>query len=221
MGRYAVALEPGANPELPPGSGYASMTVGKGGVVRIAGKLADGAAFAASSFVTKNNEVPLFAPLYAKIGGLFGVLQLTAGDRWTCSGESAWVKPARSKDRYYPGGFAGTISVSGAAALPKEFGIRIGLNVDGALSGGNLTTPIGPVALERLLAGVLRGPESLKLKVNPSSGLITGQFKHPQSRRLTTVRGVYLRHEERGTGFFLGSDSGGALHLETAPALLP
>lgn len=221
MGRYAVALEPGANPELPPGSGYASMTVGKGGVVRIAGKLADGAAFAASSFVTKNNEVPLYAPLYAKIGGLFGVLQLTAGDRWTCSGESAWVKPARSKDRYYPGGFAGTINVSGAAALPKEFGIRIGLNVDGALSGGNLTTPIGLVALERLLAGVLRGPESLKLKVNPSSGLITGQFKHPQSRRLTTVRGVYLRHEERGTGFFLGSDSGGALHLETAPALLP
>jgi hypothetical protein len=220
-GHYVVAFDPDPSSGLPPGSGYALLTVAKGGAVRISGKLADGVAIAGSTFLTLGEDVRFYIPIYKKAGVVSGILQFFEGDRWTCSGDVFWTKPVRERDRYYPNGFSGSLSASGVAVIPGGFEIPTSSQVQILISGGNLSTAIGPVSLERPLASLLRGPAELKLKVNRINGLMTGGFKHPQSGRFTALLGVFLPHEMRGAGFFMGMDTGGAIELNVSPPEVP
>jgi hypothetical protein len=123
------------------------------------------------------------------------------------------VPSSREKDRYYPNGFVGSMVIAGASASPKQFGPPVSSQIAAALSAGDLDSAVGPVTLERP-GNVLRGPEGLKLTISPANGFITGEFKHPRTQRVTSVRGIYLPGQNRGTGYFPGSQSGGALQLE-------
>jgi hypothetical protein len=124
-GRYAIAFDPHASSALPPGSGFASLTVAKGGAVRISGKLGDGVAIAGSTFLTLGEDVRFYVPIYRKAGAVSGILQLFEGNRWTCLGRYFLDEAGSRGDRYYSNGFSGSLSASGVAALPGGFEIQI------------------------------------------------------------------------------------------------
>jgi hypothetical protein len=135
------------------------------------------------------------------------------GESWLCSGNAFWVKPARERDHYYPGGFNGTLSLLGELAPPTGFVIPATSSVTVTLSEGNLASPLGPLSMERPKPNQLLGSEGVKLTLNPVTGLLTGQFTHPQTQRRTKLRGVITTNGNFGGGYFLGSDVSGALEL--------
>lgn len=220
-GQYTLILSRETGDSLPLGHGYAVANITKGGAVRVTGKLADGVAFSSTSNLTKDNRWPLYVPLYAKTGLLSGTMELSYGDSWNCSGQADWFKPARARDKYYREGFYGTVTVSGAAKPSSRFAIPSGSQVEANLFGGGLDSPLGPLALELLPNRTLRGTEGLKLSINSATGIISGQFVHPQTQRTVPIRGIFVPNENRGAGFFLGPESGGAVELTITPSSAP
>jgi hypothetical protein len=139
---------------------------------------------------------------------------------WQCSGAANWVKPARERDPIYPNGFTGVLSISGSTAPSSGFGIPASSTVTANLSEGNLSSPLGPLTLT-VTSNQLRGPDGLKLTVNSGTGLLTGEFVHPEEERRVRLRGAVVPNENRGAGYFLGPDSSGALEVTITPAITP
>lgn len=107
-GRHHVGLrlpEPGEND--PAGSGFAvAVVTAASGVVKTAGRLADGTAFTSGGWVGGEGEMLLYQSLYAERGAVVGQVHL-GSEGAPATGEPVWVKrPALSpKDRVHAGGF--------------------------------------------------------------------------------------------------------------------
>jgi len=143
-GYYTVALPPdtlsetGAAGNAPKGCGYLTLTVKEGGVVTLAGKLADGAKLgSASTLLILNPEtesegayVPLFFPLYSVRGAFAGLLHLGPAasaspvdnaavpatgfvQAWNYPGKAPAASPSKTED-----GFAMTLGMVGGFYSP-------------------------------------------------------------------------------------------------------
>jgi hypothetical protein len=108
-GTYAITL--GTNGPISAESA-ATLVVRENGSVRIRGQLADGAKFSGHTTLTSDARVPLAAMLYGKAGSLLGWLNLTTN--FTVEGTALWSRPADSRSRDFPEGFAIQVPVSGA-----------------------------------------------------------------------------------------------------------
>ena len=90
-GRWDVTVPELAGPRIAPaGTGSAKLFINANGRARLRGTLADGAAWSAVSAVADNLALPLYKPLYGKLGSISGELQFTLQDG---SGDFFWIKP--------------------------------------------------------------------------------------------------------------------------------
>jgi hypothetical protein len=57
------------------------------------------------------------------------------------------------------------------------------------------------------------GLSGLTVKLNPTTGILTGTFLHPATGRKTSWAGAVFQFLDAGGGYFLGSDRGGVVRL--------
>lgn len=225
-GRYTVRL-PATNtaaPEtIPPGDGFALLTVSKTGAAKISGTLADGRAFTSSATVSKAGRLPIYAALLGGTGSLAGNA-IIGGHAAVLTGSALWTKPQRDDDRYFPDPFATTIRISGsryvapAAGVPALTVATADSNSTLALTAGDLDNTVQPATLLATDRVTIAAPQLPKLTLNIArkTGRLTGSFVHPATGALSRIAGVVLQSENAAHGFFLGESEGGAASF--APA---
>lgn len=104
---YSLTLEPVA-PVLTPGS--ATVTIADDGSVKVRGVLGDGTKWSCDSFVTVRDSIEVYAPLYHRRGAILGAL-----DGRAAPGLLHWFRPADSRSRSYPSGFALEVPLTSVA----------------------------------------------------------------------------------------------------------
>jgi hypothetical protein len=143
------------DPAVPQGNGYGSCTVTSSGQLTLAGKLADGEALTASTFLGPNGEAMIFRTLYASDskGSVLGVLTIGSSD---LSGSFTWSRPAAttSGQRLYSEGFPAILDLTaqgGRYAPPSSPQAYLGLTPGtdnarltfsaGGIESANVTAP--------------------------------------------------------------------------------
>ncbi len=188
---------------IPQGVGTGAFTVApKTGLVAVTGRLADGVAFACSTFAGPHGEVLVYEPLYAARGSLLGSLDIAQGTanfappygNNTLAGSLTWLKPAAvsGMTRTYNSGFGPmNLTAFGARYLaPSAHAVVMGLASDGVHANASLSftqggindTWLDPGIDVRIQPGgvVVGYGENFRattLAVAPSTGAISGSFK--------------------------------------------
>jgi outer membrane protein assembly factor BamB len=202
-GRYTLILPGGTNAlTSPAGDGFGTVIIDAAGNLKLNGELADGTPIAQEASVSRDGLWPLYASLYGGKGLLIGWLKFNPSGANDIVGTVTWIKPGMSGEKYYPQGFVATFSALGSvytpAARAPESAIADGLT--GLLRGGNLEE------------AVLNG-EDLKLSITSATGILSGNFIHPQTGKSTSFKGVYLQKQNWRSGYFLGPSESGCLFL--------
>lgn len=216
-GRYTVVLASNANfpgPQNPQGNGFATLTVGADGSVRIAGRTGDGTPFAQLSMVSQDGVTPVYVPLYAYKGSLAGSLTFEPTSEGDLDGTLNWMKPARPKDVFYPDGFTMPVPTVGSLYTKPAANVPVMNFTNGTvtLGNGNLDAPIAQAASlssASKVAVALPNPQTVSLTINTSTGLVAGKFIHPADTKARAVLGVVLQKQNSAYGFFPGVDQCG------------
>lgn len=236
MGYYSVSLKPGVaeqlNPLIPQGTGYAAVTIGIDGSVKLTGKAADGSALTSTGFIGPDGDILIHVPLYANLGSLSGILALSTdanGDysENTITGSLSLTKPATA-GRTYPAAInLATLEADGqylarAATGSVVLGLpdndtALSLIFEGAGIGSTATSPnlngsvdfsANTLKLTVPKAGTLSNPRSTSVSVNASSGLVTGGFTLQDGtlKRAVKFQGIIVRDSDGdpiAEGYFL------------------
>jgi uncharacterized repeat protein (TIGR03803 family) len=229
-GRYTVLLSStGADPTIPPGMGYAAIDIGKTGSVTIIGALPDGEKFSTSALLLggtggdqfvfyKNLAYPSVATKGDK-GVIRGSFDFATDSPPSITGSVSWQKPSQTK-----GVYPAVINTSFAvAASPYLYSKSTGV-LPGFLSGTLLLTDdstLGLTGTQR--AATLTEPKTFvvqntdprkwKLKIDTTTGALTGSFYYPGATRSTPFSGALLQSGTSGGGYFLGPGRGGSVIL--------
>ena len=192
-GYYTVALpieacetDPAVD-NLQSGSGYVTLTVRDRGVVKVAGKMADGTRVSLSTTLLVDDQgayVPLFVKLYGRRGIFAGLLQLAGGTQ--PADQQVDAVPAVRLEWLYPG--------STMAGLGDRFDAQLsatGAYYDtvGDLQAAYLGALLQAEGMEwamPLVAGrmgsltvdpAVENPQAVKFKAVRRSGLFSGSFR--------------------------------------------
>jgi len=219
-GRYTLIVPGTENTDshAPVGDGAATLVVSKTGTATISGVLADGQTFSASVRVTENGHLNLFAAPYAGKGMLTGTLEFHEQNVSDVAGPLYWARPANAKAPAFAAGFnTQTVAVgsrytaptAGQAVVPVSAGEN---NTSLALGDGGLQeTVVQPATLAPSNALIITTPSvtGLTAKLSSTTGIFTGKFVHPVTRKSTSFRGAILQKQGAGFGFFVaGADTG-------------
>jgi hypothetical protein len=204
---------------LPQGTGWATMTVSRGGAVTAAGKLGDGTAFSVGAFVHPgaNETFAFYAPLAP--GSVIGTVTFEDLAGSDCDSTLAWVKTAHPGGAFYPGGFTTSVSFVGAryAANPDAQVLEF-TNATSGTALFNLTLDDQNIVSRDLLVSSKNavtvsnpGPDELRLMINPATGTFTGTFLAGPARApgTTAVSGVIYQKTNIGAGLFLDNGRAG------------
>jgi hypothetical protein len=222
--QYTMLLAPSDSDlglsNVPTGYGYVLLAQ-KAGVLTLSGNLADGTAVTQTVPVTEGpeeNEVPVFASLYANTGLVTGWVGITNS---APSGNLDWIKPAAPKSLLYPAGFTNSVIGQGSIWLaPSPHGAAINLP-DGvlAISGGTLASNLtfdvklsDNNALTKVNAGV--PTNSLTGSINPKTGLLTITFGNGDKKGTTAGKGAVLQATTNAGGYFLDKTNAGSITLQ-------
>ena len=107
-------------PDYPQGDGFGFLTISKAGVVTLfSGRLADNTVVTASTRLSKEDEFPLFLPLYNKKGYLSGEVELipSRNDSDFSAVNLQWLRPFDATSHYYPHGWPQVIRVDCLGAI--------------------------------------------------------------------------------------------------------
>jgi hypothetical protein len=213
LGKYTALLAAtGTGAAIPQGTGYGTLTVTKTGAGSIAGKLADGTSFSASSILvagSAGNELIVFDPnLYKKMGLLSGVLQFGVPAIGQIDGTLLWEKPFGTGS-YYAAGFGTTLNTEGAsfakgAPLPFASGTL-------TFSGGGLAST-GTDSFTVTPTGAVTIAKPTKLAIKATTGAVSGSFKPAGATKAISFSGLLLQDgtNTRAAGYFLGPVENGA-----------
>ncbi len=224
-GKYTAVLREGGEPV-----GSLTLTIAATGSVKYTGSMGDGIAVTGSSALSQTRRLPICSGLYTgKKGFLFGPGELAAsGTPRAYAADLIWSKPAPPKPTgVYPNGFPSRlVALDGALFTPPAKGARLlpqllSANVD--LDAGNLTAPIGPMAItisEKNKFVVPLNAQKLTLTLTPTTGTFKGTFKHTDGK-VRTIKGVVVQQDAGDgpgvlEGVFPGTDTGGTVKI-TAP----
>jgi|GEM_PF-6268095 len=215
VGSYNVLLEH-SEEGVPPGAGYARVTVAKSGAVRLTGKLAEGTSWSFAGTLGENGVTPFFVPLYARAGLLQGDLVFTGTTAWDCTGSAHWSKPENKKDPLYGAAFSIPLALDGSAYRPIPHTAVLGftegtVRLTDALVHFDYTRSFTLSAANRFT--VISGAEKLSLSMSAGSGLIQGRFIHPITRRSVSIQALSLPDSQRAGGFFRGTQALGSVKL--------
>lgn len=239
LGKYTVLFPP-LSPaeqgrpaaEFPQGDGYATGSVSKKGSARFRGALADGTKFSYGNRLTKSNVFPFHVVTDKRKGSVTGSLTFRdqAGTDFDAT-DLVWFKPdtsgSRKRAKSYPSGWANGIFVDVAGSAfdtqrrqpiltslppPDSDGNARVTFTDGGLPAGGVIIGVNIDDRNRIEI-VTAGLDRLKLKVSSKTGLLTGEFTHPDTGRKTSLRGVVTQKTQRADGFFVSSEESGGLEL--------
>lgn len=211
---YTLLLPSSNDPQV--GSGWATVTLARGGVAKLKGSLADGQAWSASSVLGTNGHWPLYASLDKKRGAIIGWLVFSNTTPATFSGTLTWVKPAVSP--FFTNGLAAELDahVSRYTAPVGTNGVLASTNIAVTLANGNLTSPLTNTVSVTPAGRFVRTAGSisnLTFSLNAKLGSFSGTFVHPLTGRSTKHSGVVRQSSDTGGGWFLGTNRGGVLRL--------
>jgi|GEM_PF-4333648 len=228
-GRF-TALLPSPGGDYPGGTGYATVTITSAGVVKVAGKLADGATISTGgsvSVVAGNDQFPVFNILYKRKGALAGFASFSSTDK--AAGSLVWVKTDDS-GALDPADYSGTnvnFNVQRyVVPAPNTTAVLPGLDMNGSViieqQGGNLNpnlTKNGTLSTKNKLTVTSPNDEKVKATVSKTTGLVTGSFKvtlmGATKPATLTLRGIV--HQDPTTpkveGYFIGGDKSGVFRI--------
>ncbi|MEQ1860513.1 MAG: S8 family serine peptidase, partial [Chthoniobacteraceae bacterium] len=212
---------------LPQGTGWATMKIDAAGKVSWTGRLPDGTTAKQTVPLTKDGTWPLFINLYKKRGVILG--QVTHADLAgsDLSSPLDWLRPADPRAPLYPFGFSiNGLGLIGSVYLPPVAGARVLTTLNGAspnatvmIDQGNLLAPISEqvtVASDNKVAVAGGNQKQLSMRINTTTGALSGNFVHPVSAKRVNLSGVFFQKAGLGYGTFSGSSVKGAvLHTGT------
>lgn len=219
---------PGADAEeaavFPVGNGAGAMTL-KRGALRLSGNLGDGTPITYAGQVDNDGRLPLYVSIKGGKQIAIGWIELGELPENASPDTIVWMKSPTPKDALYPHGFQTLSGFIHAPYTPPARG-ETGLDwIDGIvlIDGGNLTATLtNRVQIVGTKADLLDGnPSRITLKLAPKTGLFTGSFVHPATRKSVKTKGAWLQASEttpaQGGGWFQGSNESG--YVEFLPAL--
>jgi hypothetical protein len=224
---------------LPYGTGIATVRVGKGGSVKLAGRLADGTPFNVGTVLTGNtqtagNQIVLYAPLgyrstltKAVKGFLIGTLTFEKLPGTSdFDGTLEWIKPQQNRGNYQAA-FNTDLNVIGSLyTAPGRKGSALpGFPVVGSTSSGILelsdTNGIILSGTTQLSSAnklaIINLTDNVKIAITPSTGVFKGTFVYPNQTKLTAFSGLFFQDQASGGGYFLGPKGGGSVSLGPSP----
>ena len=228
-GKYTLAvLAPDtANPATEPtGDGYATLRVSTLGITTGALVLADGTKTTFSGYVSEDDRWSLHRTLYGTParGYLAGLLTFrTVNGISQIDGNWTWNKQPNAKAATYPAGFTLTRPVIGNAYTSPPPGARAlstltngFYNAWWRLEGpglGTLTTLDRPVTWTTSNTVLYYGPDSLQIKINTDTGLVTGTYLNTPLGLNLTFGAVILQTQQLAPGHWSTPKATGRLTL--------
>jgi hypothetical protein len=222
-GKYTLII-PGARDaavtDRPVGDGYGSATVDAGGLLTLAGRLADGKPITQSVPVSTNGVYPLYLPLYGGEGLALSWVQLNSlplpanrlvGDKLL------WERPKISNAPYYPEGFEFVTSVVGSKYAASSPVLPF---TEGAITfvGGNLPEPFtNRVTLTASNTVINGGQQPFTMTITRSNGLFNGTVTLPGAMNSVAFQGAILQDQTNGLGFFRHAGQSGWVIFAPAP----
>jgi hypothetical protein len=166
--------------DVPTGSGYFNVNVGKSGVATCKGRLADGLAFTSSHRVDRSGRLPLAASFAKRAGLLVGNLNLANRAESDLTGDLHWFKKP-SASAYYPAGFTGGLQVHAVGAHTATCSPdTLNLSSEEVLQVA-IQNSLEETVLKKTTPLLWRSAPSTKAQILfTSTGRVSGHFAHPQ-----------------------------------------
>jgi hypothetical protein len=215
-GVYTVDLAPPSR-DGSFGDGYGKAIVSASGSIAFTGVLSDGTPVSQSSYVSKDGLWPFFVtPYAAKNGWLVGKAVFTNTENASLTGEGTWLRTA-TKSGFQTNGFTNQVFFSGSPFTVLKTRALALTNANFILSGGGLDEALtnSVIVNSNNKVSVVSGTNKLSLKLNPSTGFVTGSLKHPVTHSTVSLRGILFQQEPSARGYFLmGKTNSGSFVLE-------
>jgi hypothetical protein len=203
------------------GTGYGSLSIGRTGLAKLTGRLADGTAFSQGGALRSGGldtdplTLGIFVQLpYGASGLLDGVLTFREDTGVSdASGSLAWLKAGPGIGELLRDGFSTRLAAIAArytAPARGELPLALATGAENALvtlgEADFLNSQL--VTLSRTsLSGAL--PDQLRLTIDPATGVFTGSFFNPGQVATEKIQGVLYQKLSEGAGFFVGPYEGG------------
>ncbi|PWU18692.1 MAG: hypothetical protein C5B50_08330 [Verrucomicrobia bacterium] len=217
-GLYTIIFPGGLGPSTEPGGdGYGTFTVDAAGHIKLGATLADGTKITQLATVSKYGQWPLYVPLYAGQGSVWGWLNFSSTSSNDLSGALTWTKP-NGPAQYYPRGFQVQTFAQGAVySAPAPGNSPLGVtNAQVLLSGGDLAQPItDQIAFGPANQVVNQGTNKLTLTFTAATGLFKGSIANPTAvvTKPVSFGGAVLKAQNVARGCFLEGGQSGAVWI--------
>jgi hypothetical protein len=217
-GAYTLVIPPAADESSAAPAGYGAFTLSNrlSGLATLTGHLADGTALSQNSPLSADGNIPIYTPLYAGQGALWGWLnvQTNAARAPTLTGTVSWIRPPGPG--LYPGGFSVPTPILGTAYNPAQPLPSAPYTL--TLEGGAQATPLVFSNLtffdgKFVNTNAANPANKLTLALSPSTGALTITFVPTRSVASVTAQGVLLQaaptnaagwfFTPAGSGYFL------------------
>jgi hypothetical protein len=208
-GNYTMAI-PGLEDDSsgPTGYGFGLVRVSSAGVIKFAGRLADGTKVSQSAPVSGQGAWPLYIAAYSGQGLVTSWLTFTNRAKSDLDGALCWIKSSIAKARYYPGGVTNECPAVGSKwTAPAGTSI---LNLSGAqveFTGGNLGAGFTNLVSVDVNSRVYNiSDNQLAVKFSLKNGMFKGKVTNPVNGVASAFSGAVLTKQGAGYGFLLGTN---------------
>ena len=189
-GRYALLFQPENDTNGPVAEGYASLSLGSGGVLSLGGSLADNSAISQSARLSKEGIWPLYMvpSSYQRKGMIIGWQIITSSNTCASIGPLFWFKPA--------GGAAANLTATGAKFAPPPANGEFEMVLPGGSTNSLPVKKAGQFSAVAPIVGITLLP----------TGVLSGSIETNNQRR--PFKGVFISPSAGGGGLILDSNGG-------------
>jgi Divergent InlB B-repeat domain/Bacterial Ig domain len=212
-GRYTMNFASTLAPANPPGFGVLTVVADNAGTSTIAGKLGEGTATSQKVPASHDGLVPYYQSLTSGRGSIFGWLRFTNAGPDTLAGSLLWTKPSSPKDKLYRDGFTNHTEAFGSTYSSALLATSISnaTSIEAQITG--LTSDTITNSLIMSAKNTFTSTNGLKLKLDLKTGLWTGTFPEPTTRKALPVNATLLEQRGNGGGYALGTNASAAVTL--------
>jgi len=217
-GSYTLIL-PGQDgaPGSTAGDGYAAVRATSGGVVSVAGVLADGTRFTQAAALSSAGFWPMFVPNSAGQGLLTGWLGFQSGSSSSPDGTLTWIKPQASTSIYESAGLTNITQTIGSSYLLSKSATGLpweSTPFEAVFSGGDLATGFtNSCVMLNPSHAVSQGISGFTMNFSRTTGLFRGKVVDPATGQQLNFGGAVLQNVGSGFGYVLLPNRSGRIVL--------